>query len=190
MLYIDKLSISVLLLTMRRDFMPARSDKECNVKEYYLNRFKWIFNYTSNNFFYIIGKTVCLIVGLPVYLAVFAVEMVLTFVNMLFCWIPILSIVVTVICKGTILIIDQLYYICILTDLKKYREATVVEPDIAEVDYTIYQAADDDAETQLPLDENNATDEQRQTDVQTADTEEQTATSQTEENQNNTAEER
>ena len=154
------------------------------MKEYYLNRFKWIFNYTSNNFFYIIGKTVCLLVGLPIYLAVFAVEMVLTFVNMLFCWIPILSVVVTVICKGTILIIDQLYYICILTDLRNYREATIAEPDIAEADYTIYQTADDNDETQLPLDENPAMD------GQTVDTEEQTATPQTEENQNNTTEER
>ena len=129
------------------------------MKEYYLNRFKWIFNYTSNNFFYIIGKTVCLLVGLPIYLAVFAVEMVLTFVNMLFCWIPILSVVVTVICKGTILIIDQLYYICILTDLRNYREATVAEPD-----YEIYETTDEAAtDTQTLQADGSVADEQMQT---------------------------
>lgn len=138
--------------------------KEGNVKEYYLNRFKWIFNYTSNNFFYIIGKTVCLLVGLPIYLAVFAVEMVLTFVNMLFCWIPILSVVVTVICKGTILIIDQLYYICILTDLRNYREATIAEPDIAEADYEIYETTDEAAtDTQTLQVDGSVADEQMQT---------------------------
>lgn len=108
-----------------------RFAKEYAVKEYYLNRFKWIFNYTSNNFLYIIAKTLCIIVGLPIYCVVFALEMVLTFVNMLFCWIPILSVVMTVICKGTILIIDKLYYICILTDIGKYRDVCIAEPDVA-----------------------------------------------------------
>lgn len=109
----------------------GRFAKEYAVKEYYLNRFKWIFNYTSNNFLYIIAKTLCIIVGLPIYCVVFALEMVLTFVNMLFCWIPILSVVMTVICKGTILIIDKLYYICILTDIGKYRDVCIAEPDVA-----------------------------------------------------------
>lgn len=109
----------------------GRFAKGLTVKEYYINRFKWIFNYTSDNFFYIVAKTLCIIVGLPIYCVVFALEMVLTFVNMLFCWIPILSVVMTVICKGTILIIDKLYYICILTDIGKYRDVCIAEPDVA-----------------------------------------------------------
>ena len=105
-----------------------------------------------------------MLVGLPIYLAVFAVEMVLTFVNMLFCWIPILSVVVTVICKGTILIIDQLYYICILTDLRNYREAIVAEPDIAEADYEIYETTDEAAtDTQALQADGSVADEQMQT---------------------------
>lgn len=120
------------------------------MKEYYLNRFKWIFNYTSNNFLYIIAKTLCIIVGLPIYCVVFALEMVLTFVNMLFCWIPILSVVMTVICKGTILIIDKLYYICILTDIGKYRDVCIAEPDVAtggEVrQHTDYVVRDDEGD--------------------------------------------
>lgn len=154
----------------------VRRGKEGNVKEYYLNRFKWIFNYTSNNFFYIIGKTVCLLVGLPIYLAVFAVEMVLTFVNMLFCWIPILSVVVTVICKGTILIIDQLYYICILTDLRNYREATVAEPDIAEADYEIYETTDEAATDTQTLQADGSMADEQQTDETATDQNEVDAT--------------
>ena len=144
--------------------MYGRFAKEYAVKEYYLNRFKWIFNYTSNNFLYIIAKTLCIIVGLPIYCVVFALEMVLTFVNMLFCWIPILSVVMTVICKGTILIIDKLYYICILTDLRNYREATVAEPDIAEADYEIYETTDEAAtDTQTLQADGSVADEQMQT---------------------------
>lgn len=154
----------------------VRRGKEGNVKEYYLNRFKWIFNYTSNNFFYIIGKTACLLVGLPIYLAVFAVEMVLTFVNMLFCWIPILSVVVTVICKGTILIIDQLYYICILTDLRNYREATVAEPDIAEADYEIYETTDEAATDTQTLQAYGSVADEQQTDETATDQNEVDAT--------------
>ena len=120
------------------------------MKDYYLNRFKWIFNYTSTNFWYILAKTLCIIVGLPIYSVVFLVEMLLTFVNMLFCWIPVLRVVITIICKGTILIIDKLYYICILTDLGKFRDTVMCveeEDRFAEgVDYTVYDGEDNSAE--------------------------------------------
>lgn len=115
------------------------------MKEYYLNRFNWIFNYTSRNFFYVVLKTLCIVVGLPVYCVVFAAEMVLTFVNMLFCWIPVLSIVVTVVCKGVIWLIDKLYYINVLPDLGKFRDIQVCDDDadnIVDVEYTVH--ADED----------------------------------------------
>lgn len=115
------------------------------VKEFYLNRFNWIFNYTSRNFLYVVLKTLCIVVGLPVYCVVFAAEMVLTFVNMLFCWIPVLSMVVTVVCKGVIWLIDKLYYINVLTDLDKFRDVKVADEDadnIVDVDYTVRDDAD------------------------------------------------
>lgn len=133
----------------------GRFAKGLAVKEYYINRFKWIFNYTSNNFFYVIAKTLCIIVGLPIYCVVFALEMVLTFVNMLFCWIPILSVVMTVICKGTILIIDKLYYICILTDIGKYRDVCIAEPDVATGEvrhHTDYVVRDDEGDATTDAD--------------------------------------
>lgn len=99
------------------------------MKQYYLERFNWIFKYTSKNFFYCILKTLCLIVGVPIYAVMFAVEMILTFVNMLFCWIPVLNVVVQVICKSIIYIIDKTFFICILPDIGKWRACHKKEPE-------------------------------------------------------------
>lgn len=92
-------------------------------KQYYMERLQWIFRYTCKNIFYCLGKTLCLIVGIPIYAVMFALEMVLTFVNMLFCWIPILGMVIGVICKAIIYVIDKTFFICILTDLGKWIQA-------------------------------------------------------------------
>lgn len=92
------------------------------MKEYYAERFNWIFNYTSKSFFYCLLKTLCLIVGLPIYAVCIAVEMVFTFINMLFCWIPILGMVVGVICKAIIFVVDKTFFLCILTDIGQWRQ--------------------------------------------------------------------
>lgn len=107
---------------------------ELNFKQYYSERFHWIFRYTSKSFLYCLAKTLCLIVGLPIYAVMFAVEMVLTFVNMIFCWIPILGMVIGIICKAIIFVVDKTFYICILTDIGKWREAHKTEPDYEVVD--------------------------------------------------------
>lgn len=93
------------------------------MKEYYLDRLHWIFCYRSKNFWYCLSKTLCLIVGVPVYAVSFAVEMILTFINMLFSWIPFLSVVMTVLCKVLITVFGSLFYINILPDLRAYRLA-------------------------------------------------------------------
>lgn len=100
-----------------------------DIKRYYRERFGWIFRYTSKNFLYCIAKTLCIIIGLPIYSVMFAVEMILTGVNMIFSWIPILNVVVTVICKSLIFLTDKTFYICILTDIKKFREAMQKQPE-------------------------------------------------------------
>jgi len=100
-----------------------------DIKRYYRERFGWIFRYTSKNFLYCIAKTLCIIIGLPIYSVMFAVEMILTGVNMIFSWIPILNVVVAVICKSLIFLTDKTFYICILTDIKKFREAMQVQPE-------------------------------------------------------------
>lgn len=93
------------------------------MKTYYLERLHWIFNYSSKNFFYCLAKTLCLVVGIPLYAVSFVVEMVLTGFNMLFCWIPIINVVVMTICKSIIWVVDKTFFLCILTDISAYRNA-------------------------------------------------------------------
>ncbi len=106
------------------------------MKEYYQQRFHWIFRYTSKNFWYCIAKTLCIVVGLPIYSVMFLVEMALTLVNMLFCWIPVLNVVVTVVCKALMSLVGWTFYICILPDIKQYRQATAeeVQYDVSDAD--------------------------------------------------------
>ena len=113
--------------------MTAIADRG-TMKEYYKQRFYWIFNYTSKNFFYAVAKTLCIAVGLPLYCVAVAIEMLLTVVNLAFSWIPILSVVVTVICKAIIVVVNLPYYICVLTDLKAYNAAMKAEPEYEVVD--------------------------------------------------------
>ena len=114
------------------------------MKEYYLERLHWIFHYSSKKFFYCLAKTLCLIVGVPIYAVCFVVEMVLTFINMIFSWIPILNVVVMAICKALIWLFGSTFYICILTDLKAYKAAHKKEVEYEVVDETSPSASDAD----------------------------------------------
>ncbi len=114
-----------------------------DIRRYYRERFGWIFRYTSTNFLYCIAKTLCIIIGLPIYSVMFAVEMILTGVNMIFSWIPILNVVVTVICKSLIFLTDKTFYICILTDIKKFREAMKEQPEYEVSDADVDSSAND-----------------------------------------------
>lgn len=73
----------------------------------------------------------------------FAVEMILTGVNMIFSWIPILNVVVTVICKSLIFLTDKTFYICILTDIKKFREAMQEQLEYEVSDADVDSSAND-----------------------------------------------
>lgn len=114
-----------------------------DIRRFYRERFGWIFRYTSTNFLYCIAKTLCIIIGLPIYSVMFAVEMILTGVNMIFSWIPILNVVVTVICKSLIFLTDKTFYICILTDIKKFREAMKEQPEYEVSDADVDSSAND-----------------------------------------------
>lgn len=123
------------------------------MKEYYQQRFHWIFRYTSKNFWYCIAKTLCIVVGLPIYSVMFLVEMALTLVNMLFCWIPVLNAVVTVVCKALMSLIGWTFYICILPDIKQYRQATAeeIQYDVSDADAD----ASEEQNTEEVVDETN-----------------------------------
>ncbi len=100
------------------------------MKEYYLDRLHWIFRYTSKNFFYILCKTLCIVIGLPIYAVSFCVEMIFTFINMLFSWIPVLNVVVMLLCKAIVWLFGSTFYICILTDIRRYKSSHRVSDDI------------------------------------------------------------
>lgn len=104
------------------------------MKEYYQQRLYWIFHYTGKSFWYCVAKTLCLIVGVPLYAVMFVVEMVITAINMIFTWIPVLNVVVTVICKALITVVGSTFYICILPDLKQYRKITGPEVEYEVLD--------------------------------------------------------
>ena len=123
------------------------------MKEYYQQRFHWIFRYTSKNFWYCIAKTLCIVVGLPIYSVMFLVEMALTLVNILFCWIPVLNVVVTVVCKALMSLVGWTFYICILPDIKQYRQATAeeIQYDVSDADAD----ASEEQNTEEVVDETN-----------------------------------
>ena len=100
------------------------------MKQYYSERFHWIFNYTRRDFLYCLLKTLCVVVGLPVYAVAFVVEMVFTAINMIFSWIPILNVVVTVICKAIVWLFGLTFYINVLTDLKEYKATHAVQYEV------------------------------------------------------------
>lgn len=92
-----------------------------NMKQYYADRFRWIFNYRNKNFLYGLAKTLCIVVGLPCYLVSIVVEFALTVVNALFCWIPLLNVAVQVVCKVLVTIVNIPFYWCILPDISAYN---------------------------------------------------------------------
>ena len=115
------------------------------MKEYYSERFYWIFNYTSKSFGYCLLKTLCLVIGLPIYAVAFVIEMIFTAINMIFCWIPILGTVVTVICKAIVWLFGMTFYINILTDLKAYKDARAIHYEVSDA-----EDAPSDTEEQQP----------------------------------------
>lgn len=99
------------------------------MKQYYRERFFWIFHYTSKNLGYVILKTLCLLVGLPIYLVSFVAEMVLTAVYMLFSFVPLLNVIVMVVCKALIFLLDYTFFISTVPDIANYLKAMSNEPD-------------------------------------------------------------
>ena len=132
------------------------------MKEYYSERFHWIFNYTRKDFGYRLLKTLCVVFGLPIYAVAFVIEMLFTAINMIFSWIPILNVVVMVICKAIVWLFGLTFYICILTDLKEYKATRVVHYDVEDAmkepiegEEVAAEPAEEETERQSVQDENN-----------------------------------
>ncbi|MBR2975006.1 MAG: hypothetical protein IKC47_04605 [Clostridia bacterium] len=92
------------------------------MKQYYQDRFSWIFTYRKKGFLYGLIKTLCIVVGFPCYVVSFVTEMALTLVNALFCWIPLLNVVVQVVCKVLVAIVNIPFYWCVLPDIGAYND--------------------------------------------------------------------
>ena len=132
---------------------------------HYAERFQWIFRYTSKNIGYCLLKTLCIIVGFPIYLVCFVVEMVLTLVNLIFSIVPGLGLVVMLVCKVLMWIVDKPYYICVLTDLKKFYISTHDVPEYEDVTHLSNGTSTDvntaDQMLQTMEEANDQTDEQQ-----------------------------
>ena len=120
------------------------------MKEYYSERFHWIFNYTRKDFGYRLLKTVCVVVGLPIYAVAFVIEMLFTAINMIFSWVPILNVLVMLICKAIVWLFGMTFYINILPDLKEYNATRVVQYDVEDADSELAdsEAVEEEAEEQ------------------------------------------
>ena len=130
------------------------------MREYYSERFHWIFNYTRRDFLYCLLKTLCVVIGLPIYAVAFVVEMIFTAINMIFCWIPILNVVVTVICKAVVWLFGMTFYINILTDLKEYKATHAVQYEVEDAaapfdGELVEQPTEEETQEQSEQDENN-----------------------------------
>lgn len=101
------------------------------MKEYFIEhfglRFKDIFTFTSNKWYYVLGKILCIIVGLPIYLVLIPLDIVNFLIYCLFSWIPYVSVFFLFICKVLTIVFGLGYYICILPDAKSHIEQSKIE---------------------------------------------------------------
>ena len=126
------------------------------MKQYYSERFRWIFNYTRKNFLYCLLKTLCIVIGLPIYAVAFVVEMVFTAINMIFCWIPILGTVVMVICKSIVWLFGMTFYINVLTDLKEFKAARTIQYEVVDATDEAPESSNEQEAEQREVDEPRA----------------------------------
>jgi len=93
-----------------------------HLQEYFSSRIKAIFTYTSKKWYYIILKTLCVVIGAPLYFALIPLDLLTFVLYALFSWIPILNTVVLILCKTLSFVFSVGYYIAILPDAKKFAD--------------------------------------------------------------------
>lgn len=90
------------------------------MKDYYLSKIRDIFTYTSRRWHYVLFKTLCVIVGAPLFFVLLPLDLLVVFIYALFSWIPVLSIVFLVLCKTLTIVFGAGYYISVLPDARKF----------------------------------------------------------------------
>ncbi|HPG91927.1 MAG TPA: hypothetical protein PK675_00780 [Clostridia bacterium] len=93
-----------------------------HLQEYFSSRIKAIFTYTSNKWYYVALKTLCVVIGVPLYFVMVPLDFLTFVLYALFSWIPILNTVMLVLCKLLSFVFSIGYYIAILPDAKKYAD--------------------------------------------------------------------
>ncbi len=89
---------------------------------YYKGRFQRIFTYTGKKWYYLLAKTLCITVGLPLYVALLPLDAVNFFIYALFSFIPYVNTFFLFICRIVSIICGAGHYIAILPDAKMYIE--------------------------------------------------------------------
>jgi hypothetical protein len=90
------------------------------MRDYYITRIRNIFTYTDKRAHYVIFKTLCIIIGAPLFFVLLPVDLLVYFIYALFSWIPVLSTFFLVVCKALSYVCSVGYYIALLPDAKKY----------------------------------------------------------------------
>lgn len=90
------------------------------MKEHYGSRIRAIFTYTNSKWYYVALKTLCVIVGAPLYFALLPVDFLIFIVYALFSWVPILSVFMLALCKILNIVTAVGYYIAIIPDAKAF----------------------------------------------------------------------
>ncbi|MEG1527955.1 MAG: hypothetical protein RR418_02140, partial [Clostridia bacterium] len=92
------------------------------MRTYYYDRFKRLFTYTSRNFFYCVAKTLCIIIGLPLFVVLIPVDFLIYLVYAIFSWIPYLNMAMLFLCRILSFITGIGYFISVIPDAKKYMQ--------------------------------------------------------------------
>lgn len=141
-----------------------------NFLDYYKLRFSRIFAYNSTKWYMVIAKTLCIIVGLPLFVVLIPIDLLFFLVYALLGWIPFLGLFILFICKALSFVWSIGYYIAILPDIKQYikedneaalaeKEAETAQEDGSQqiLNYQIGDAQDD-ADTTVETDGNQIQD--------------------------------
>lgn len=93
-----------------------------NFRKFYGRRLHYVFRFSRKSMEYRTVKVLCLIVGLPIALVLFVVEMAVALIYMIFMRIPILNVVMLFLCRFLTSVCSVGFYICIIPELPEYLD--------------------------------------------------------------------
>lgn len=93
-----------------------------NFRKFYGRRLHYMFRFSRKSMEYRTVKVLCLIVGLPIALVLFVVEMAVALIYMIFMRIPILNVVMLFLCRFLTSVCSVGFYICIIPELPEYLD--------------------------------------------------------------------